>query len=392
MKYLGPRFAALYLLGLIANICASFQAPLVPPLGQAFAVPPQVVGMVMSSQFIAYLFAGSLIGRLVARMGVRRSAQMGLGLIAVTALSASRATTLALLVFANIAQGLGMLIVVVAAQIGVAMIAPEKDRARLLAIWATSPLIGLALGLLLSSPFASLESWPTAFLALAALATALVATSAALPSDSLSQPGKASQPGGLSGEAAVLWMCAAMAFSVIAINGAVSSWPTYLAQAYHTSSGQIGSTASMAMMAGVPGSLAVGLGLSRGWPPQRLLGWIVPFAVVGAVVVFGAFVRFGLVMVGMVFWHVASGAITALLFATMPSVLRNPANLPSATGLLYQFAAVGTMLGAPIYLGLAATSHAAMALSMLTCGAVLAMAASVLIAARGTGAQPIERI
>jgi hypothetical protein len=69
----------------------------------------------------------------------------------------------------------------------------------------------------------------------------------------------------------------------------------------------------------------------------------------------------------------------------LPSVLRNPDNLPAATGLLYQFAAIGTMAGAPLYLSLAGVAHASMALIVLTCGATTAVAL-VVPASRGARA------
>jgi hypothetical protein len=131
------------------------------------------------------------------------------------------------------------------------------------------------------------------------------------------------------------------------------------------------------MLAGILGSLGVGVALGRGWSLRRLLVLIVPTALASAIVVFGAIAGFSAVVAGMVFWHLAAGATTGLLFAALPAVLRNPDNLPAATGLLYQFAAVGTILGAPLYLWLAGLPHASTALTVLTCAALVAVALAV---------------
>lgn len=368
-------FAALYLLGVIANICASFQAPLVLSLASQFGVAPSAIGLVMSAQFIAYLVGGSAVGGLVARTGVRRAAQMGLLIVIITALAASRSTTLEMLAVSNIVQGLGMLIVVVAAQIGVATTSDEITRARRIANWSTAPLIGLASGLLLSAPFADENSWRNAFLALSAIATLLIALTFLLPSDKLGGgTPESGRKSGLRTETAALRVCLAVAFSVTAINGSISSWPTYLSTALGSTPGTIGGISSIAMLAGVAGSLGVGMALGRGWGVRSLLGLITPIGIISATLVFGAFAGFNVIVGGMLFWHLAAGATTALLFSTLPGVLRNPGNLPAATGLLYQFAAIGTMLGAPVYLGLSQWGSASVALTALTCCALIAVA------------------
>lgn len=371
------RFAMLYLLGVVANMCASFQAPLVMPLGRTFGVEPKVVGLVMSAQFIAYLFGGSAVGKLVARMGVRRAAQSGLLAIALTSIANWAAASLGLFVASNLAQGLGMLTTVVAAQIGAAAVATDESRARVLATWATAPLIGLALGLLLSSQFADAPTWRSAFLALAGIAMILLLPTLLLPSGPLPSVAGGGKGSGLRAETDAFRVSLAVACSVTAINGSVSSWPTYLSLVHDTTPGRVGGFSSIAMLAGILGSLGVGVALGRGWSLRRLLVLIVPTAMASAIVVFGAFAGFSAVVAGMVFWHLAAGATTGLLFAALPAVLRNPDNLPAATGLLYQFAAVGTILGAPLYLWLAGLPHASTALTVLTCAALVAVALAV---------------
>ena len=364
----------LYILGVIANMCASFQAPLVLPLGQKFGVGPNVVGMIMSAQFIAYLLGGSAVGKLVAGFGVRRASQVGLLLIAVTSVANWGSPSLGVFVLSNIVQGLGMLITVVAGQIGAAAIATDETRARLIATWATAPLIGLAFGLLLASQFADTAAWPTAFLALGGLAGMLLLPSVILPANPLAAaPMDDLGGGGLRGEIGAFRVSLAVGFAVTAINGSVSSWPTYLALVHDTTPGRIGSLSSLALLAGVVGSLAVGAAMGRGWTATRLLGFIIPTALASALIVFGAMTGLTIAIIGMVFWQVAAGAITGLLFAMLPAVLRNRDNLPAATGLLYQFAAIGTMLGAPIYLSLTGLPHASLMLTLVTFGAMIAV-------------------
>lgn len=383
------RFATFYLLGVIANMCASFQAPLVMPLGKAFGVEPKVVGLVMSAQFIAYLFGGSAVGKLVALMGVRRAAQLGLIVIALTSIANWHAASLVLFVLSNLVQGLGMLTTVVAAQIGAAAMSTDESRARVLATWATAPLIGLALGLLLSSQFADEVAWRSAFLALAGTAAVLLLPTFVLPSGSLPSAAGGRKGAGVMAETAAFRVSLAVACSVTAINGSVSSWPTYLSQVHNTTPGRVGGLSSVAMLAGVLGSLGVGMALSRGWSLRQLLTLIVPIAVASATIVFGAFTGFTPVIAGMFFWHLAAGAMTGLLFATLPGVLHNPDNLPVATGLLYQFAAAGTMLGAPLYLWLAGLAYASSALTVLTCAALIAMALAVPIPQGGAQRQSL---
>lgn len=368
------RFMALYLLGVIANMCASFQAPLVASLSKAFGVAPNQIGFVMSAQFLAYLFGGSAIGGVVARFGVRRTAQGGVALIVLTMLCNWRATSLIHLVASNLVQGLGMLMVVVAGQVGMTVVSTKETRARVLTIWATAPLLGLALGLMLSSAFADGELWRSAFVVMACIATAAFSICFLLPSNPMTSESTEKMGAGLTAEIGAFRLSIAVALLVMAINGSVSSWPIYLSHVHGTTPGAIGGLSSLAMLTGIVGSLGVGFALGRNWTARRLLGVILPFAMASAVLVFGTFAGFSMAIVAMFLWNLATGAMTALIFATLPEAIRNPGNLPAATGMLYQFAAVGTMLGAPLYLWLADANYAAQALVLVTCSAFLAIA------------------
>lgn len=375
MSTTGARFMALYLLGVTANMCASFQAPLVAPLSKALGVAPNQIGFVMSAQFVAYLFGGSAIGRLVARIGVRPAAQGGLILIVLTLLYNWYATSLIPLIVSNLVQGLGMLTAVIAAQIGITMQAQGTGQARALATWATAPLIGIALGLLLSSRWADGETWRLAFPYMAGIGTVvlvmvgmLVKTQPTTVRDIPEEQGTR-----LTGEIEAIRLCLAVALVVLTINGSVSVWPTYLAKLHATTPGAIGAISSLAMLAGIGSSLLIGIALERCWGAARVLALVVPLAMASAIVVFIGLGRFDAAVPGMFAWNIASGGLTGLVFATLPTIVRNPANISAATGMLYQFSAVGAILGAPVFLALAELPHAGISLAGLVCVVLLAL-------------------
>lgn len=373
-----PRFVLLYLLGVMANMCASHQAPLVGRLASTFGKGEGVIGIAMGAQFAAYLLGGAAVGKLIARMGLRRSTVAGLGLIALTCISNYHASTFMWLAADNLLQGLGMLVIVVAAQVGIADQANSASQGRALAIWATSPIVGLALGLLLSSSVADMPSWRLAFLCLAAVPGGLlIIVLLILPVRERQQAETTVAPEGtpLRGEVAAIRLSLAVLLAVLTLSGSVNLWPTFLAGLHDVSVGAVGARSSFAMLVGIAGSLLVAAALGAGWRRSTVLLAVVSVAIISGPIVFSGIGGLGVGTIGMIAWNVAAGATTALAFATLPLVLRHSQNLPAATGLLYQISSIGAICGAPLFLTLATWPHASLTLVMLVIGAVLAMAA-----------------
>jgi MFS family permease len=371
------RFGLLYLLGVMANACAGHQAPLVSQLASTLGKGAGVIGVAMGAQFAAYLLGGAAVGKLVAQIGQRRASVYGLSLIALTCISNYYASTFVWLAADNLLQGLGMLVIVVAAQVGIADQPNSASQGRALAIWATSPIVGLALGLLLSSSVADAPSWRLAFLCMAAVAGGLLIMVLMILPPKERQKAEApvvSEGTPLRQEVDAIRLSLAVLLAVLTLSGSVNLWPTFLAELHHISVGAAGARSSFAMLVGIAGSLLVAAALAAGWRQSTLLLAIVSAAIISVVIVLSGVGGVGPGTIGIIGWNVAAGATTALAFATLPLVLRHPQNLPAATGLLYQISSIGAICGAPLFLTIATWPRASLALAMVVIGATVAMA------------------
>lgn len=370
------RLAAFYILGVCANICSGLLPPLVGSLSRAFGTKADAIGVGMGAQFVAYVLGGAVVGGLIGRIGVRRACLGGVMIILATSVSNYFADTLGWFICNNLLQGAGMLIVVVSGQVGIATQATGAARARALSLWATTPTLGLALGLLAASRFADGPGWRGAFLLLAAIAAAAVVPILLAVKE---QAGSEETPPprllALLGEKKVILLSIGVTFAILAINGDVSVWPTHLAKVHGTTPGAIGMISSAAMLAGIAGSLLAATALSMGWTYARVLAAVLAVAAAAAVSIFSGVGGLPTATVAMFAWNVAAGGIFALAFSLLPQLVVNPANIGAATGLLYQFSSLGAILGAPIFLAVAATPHPGASLSVLVLSCLAAMAA-----------------
>lgn len=370
------RFGLLYSFGVVANMAASHEAPLVGHMSEALGRPPGAIGAAMGAQFVAYLLLGTVFGQLVARLGVRRAGLIGMTTILLAAIANLYVNAFYALLAANLTQGMGMLLVTVAAQVGVSQQDDDATRSRALALWATSPVVGLALGLFLSSTVADGSSWRLAFAILAAVAAGVaMCTALLLPTGRViaRAPAPDARTSGLRAETRVVRLSLALLLMILTMNGSVNLWPTFLADIHDVSIGTVGARSSIAMLIGIVGSLSIAAALGRGVSASLLLIFIAIFGGLSAVLVFSGTGGLAYATIGMVAWNICASAMMALIFASLPCVVRDPGNLPAATGLLYQISSVGAMCGAPIFLTFATLPNARFALMALILVALLAM-------------------
>lgn len=370
------RFAVIYALGVAANMCPGLQPPMVGRLVSALGAGNGAIGLALGAQFVAYLMAGILIGGAIGRFGVPAVSIFGMILIAATDVSNYFAHTLPWLIFDNLLQGLGMLAVVVSGQVAITTQATtEGSQARALAIWATAPSLGVALGLGLASHFADGADWRLAFAFHAAITAALVLPGLVATKRGAAATEASPRPSALFRETEVIYLSVGLIFLVLGVNGIVSVSPTFLASVHSTTAGEIGTISAAAMLTGILGSVVAGGALSAGWPHRRLLLVMVALAITNAAVLFSGMGGLRTASATLFGWNLAAGALLALVFALLPRVVRKPENIAASTGLLYQFSSVGAILGAPVFLTLASSAHPRILLSGLAVLAMIGMAA-----------------
>jgi MFS family permease len=369
------RVAALYAAGAAVNMCTGLWGPLVADLAKAAHTSHQNMGLVIGSQRLPYLLCGGLAGWLAGRIGVRNACLLGLALTAVADASNALAASAPWLIANAVIQGMGMISVVVGAQVAITGETSGKGQVRALSLWATSPVLGYALGILASSSFADGPSWRTAFgvhLIIIAIAGFLILFFAPRA------PGATAEKSPnllavIKSEGPVLRLSLAATFGFLAASGSSNAWPTFLSALHHAPVRVVGSAVAGTMLCGIPGSLLAGWMMSAGLSSARVL-IIVALAAAAS----GAGLYFGVggiaAMVGeMACWFLAVGGMMAVIFSVLPRVVKDPAHLGASTGFLYQLSCIGSILGPTVFLGVAAGPAASLILTAIVILCFLAL-------------------
>jgi MFS family permease len=368
-------------LGVVANMCTGEIGPLVAELQTGLQSTTQGVGAAAGMQFLPFLLGGTLVGRAIERAGSRCVVIFGLLVLLSADVSNLFATTLAWFALNTVAQGTGMLSVLVASQVAVADKFKGRSQATALSAWSVVPVIGNALGMLLSSGLSSPSMWRATYAVHASLVTLL----GALGLLALAAPSHPRTEGqaehrirkglALRRERSVLRVSVGFAAAGLTFTGSAAAWPMYLSKAHHSTLESIGSLAAIAMLFGIAGSAAVGSLISRDYSSRRVVLGIAAAAIASTVILYTGAGGLYVMTLAMVIWSLATGAMVTFTFAMLPRFVRDPRNTGAATGVLYQLGCVGALLGAPVFLAIASWNHAAFLLCAVVVVCFACMAA-----------------
>ncbi|WP_342240437.1 MFS transporter [Inquilinus sp. OTU3971] len=157
--------------GVVAALQVGKGAIALPALRAEFGLGLEAAGWIMSVFALLGVVGGIPAGAAVARFGDRRLLALGLAALALGSVVGSAAGSFFLLLGTRILEGLGFLLVVVAAPALLQRIVATPDRDLAFGIWSAFMPAGMAIALLLG---ASLAGWRPFWLANAVLAGAFV--------------------------------------------------------------------------------------------------------------------------------------------------------------------------------------------------------------------------
>jgi len=136
----------LWLIGVLAAAQLAKMAVLAATLADSFGLSIATTGLLISLLEIGGAVFGLAAGVALGRIGARRSLVVGLAILAATGIAEAYASGAPALLAARAAEGMGYLLVVIAAPTLIAAIASERDRAPSLSLWSTFVAVGMALG------------------------------------------------------------------------------------------------------------------------------------------------------------------------------------------------------------------------------------------------------
>jgi len=344
--------------GIVAALHVGKLPTALPLLRAEFGLGLVQAGFLLSLVQGAAMLGALALGLAVGRIGLRRALLAGLVVLTLGSGAGALAGGVAALAWSRAAEGLGFLLVSVAAPALIRQVVPPQRLALSMGLWGTYMPAGTALALLFGPLVAGWVGWRwwwAALAGLAALASLMLVRRLGLR-EAPAMPGGAGPAGGWTAAlrsslgASGPWLVGAV-FACYA-----AQWLTvigFLPTVYDEAGlggPQAGAMTAAVALANVAGNLAAGRLLHRGWAPQHLL--LLGF---GAMAL-GAFLAFG----GPAHWPEAArfaavlgfsafgGLVPATLFTSAVRVAPSGAAVPAVIGLTIQCSALGQFVGPPL--------------------------------------------
>jgi hypothetical protein len=357
--------------GVLAAAAFGKVAPAIPLLRTDLGLSLGVAGWLVSAMTAVAALLGTPAGLWVRRRGGRRALLAGLAILAMTGTAGAAAPGLGWMLTARVAEGVGFLLVVVAAPTLLVEMAGRRDQPAVLALWGTCIPVGLAVGAAAGGVLAPLgwRLWlalPSALAVPAAAATALLVPPDPPPGGPL-PPGTPDPPAGGPGPVAggapgreaggarlrpadlrVPALLAGGFCAAVVIGGAVLGMlPAFLEEERRAGIAAGGTATALVALSSVLGSAVAGWLLGRGVGLRALAtaGLLMPLASWPVVAAGGSFGGSVLAAAALL---AANGVLVAGVFAAVPRVAAAPDHLAVVNGLVAQLGSAGSLLGPPL--------------------------------------------
>lgn len=339
--------------GVVAALQVGKGAIALPALRAEFGLGLEAAGWIMSVFALLGVVGGIPAGAAVTRFGDRRLLVLGLAALALGSVVGSAAGNFPLLLGTRVLEGLGFLLVVVAAPALLQRIVAAPDRDLAFGIWSAFMPTGMAIALLLG---ASLAGWRPLWVANAVLAGAFVLLVL------LAVRARDSVPDGLSwretGRDAVLTATArgplllASAFVLYSLLyfALASFLPVLLMERMGVAVATAGALSAVAVGANVLGNLAAGLLLGRGAARWVLIATAAAVMTLTGIAVFALPLPPTVVFLLCVVFSGVGGLLPATVLGAAGLVAPKPGLGPMTLGLTMQGSNLGQVIG-PVVVG-----------------------------------------
>lgn len=340
--------------GVVAAMHVGKLPPALPVLRQALGITLVEAGFLLSTVQLGSMLLGLALGLSAQRLGLKRSLTGGLGLLALASLAGTQADTATGLLAARAAEGLGVLMVALAAPSLLRRTVPAHRQALRLGLWGTYMPLGTGLALLVGPWALAWAGWQGWWIALGLLSAAMAGAAAwMLPADHLTQATTATRPhpvlllASLRQPAPWLLGLCFGAYSAQWLT-VIGFLPTIYAEA-GLAAGLAGLLTALAALANALGNAMGSWLLHRGAAPLRLLWAGFAAMAASAVVAFGAQEHFGLPLryAAVLLFSGMGGLVPSTLFALSGRTCADAGAMPVVIGVMTQGTGAGQFLGPP---------------------------------------------
>jgi len=324
-----------------------------PSLQQQFGGSLASLSAIMSVFPFVGVFGGIAAGLLVRRWGDRRLLIAGLVALGVASVAGAAADSFAVLLATRIAEGVGFVIVVVAAPAVLNRVTPPASRTVVFGLWSTFMPAGIALSMVVGPLLGGWRSgWvAAAVLTFAAAAALPMTTSAGARDDAHAHaPRVGAALRDVVASRATTLLALAFATYNVQFFAAMTFLPVFLMQRLGVSVGTAGLIAAAIVASCVIGNLTAGWLLARGARPGIVMAATsVAIGAAGAGLFAAATPAPVAVALGFAFSAIA-GLLPATILACAPMSVPSPSLAPLGIGWVVQGNYLGQVIG-PLAIG-----------------------------------------
>lgn len=352
------------LLAIGAGILAAFQVGKVhialPSIRHSFALSLVSASWLLSALSVVGLFVATTTGSYAGKIGTKKTLILGLLLVAAASAAGAFSPTSGWLLWSRLLEGIGYVMIVVAAPSLIVELTTQADIRLALAGWSCFMPGGIALITLLAPLLLATHTWRALWLAnaLLILLYAVLLMVAVKPRTVIPVEPQAHPLAELRAVATARGpMFLAIIFAMytmqhLAIMGFL---PTLLIEKFALSPSRAGVLVSIAMASNILGNLAAGLLLQRGIRRSVLIGATSIFMVIMTLGMFSFGLSLAAVYLCAFLFSCIGGIVPASVLSAAPIHAPNEHLIPATNGLLVQGSNLGIVLGPPLVSGLAAT-------------------------------------
>jgi len=345
------------LLAIAAGALAAFQLGKVhialPSIRQSFSLGLLSASWILSALNVVGLLAATPTGTICARIGNKRAVVIGLLVIATASACGGFSPNLAWLLLSRLAEGVGFVMIVVAAPSLIAEVTRREDLRLALAGWTTYMPGGVALVAVLAPLILAHHSWRAVwwFNALLLLVAGLIVALAAKKGTPKAAPGplrpwdefgrviKARGPVLL---AIIFGMYTMQHLSVMGL------MPTLLHERFNLPEARIGVLVGFAMASNIIGNLAAGVLSQRGVSRARIIAWTSIFMACMTVGLFLLPLPLPAFYLCVMAFSCVGGLVPSSVMGAAPFYTPSPSLLGATNGLLVQGSNLGIVAGPPL--------------------------------------------
>ncbi|MEV0277896.1 MFS transporter [Streptomyces sp. NPDC050610] len=357
------RFALVYCCGILTAMSLGKMAPIAVELRGALGLSLDQMSLVTSATTAVAALFGIPMSYLLVRFPLRWALVTGCLVMAVAGFLGSRTGHFGSMMATRLVESLGYVAVVVAAPAVIIAMGGGVRRITALAVWGTFFPVGLALGLFAGGLLSAWFSWRTwlaiaaaALLAMGVVTAVVLGRPARVDGDGIESAdasGSAEDRSGPAGErsprrlARPLLLALGFATASGSIVAVVSLLPTYLHEELSVSTAEAGTLTGGVSLVGTVGGFLSGWMLRRGVPVRRVFATSLLMPV-GTAIAFLSSAGVAMSAVGAMIVAIANEMVVAAVFATIPTVVRTPADIGITNGLVAQVGSVGSLAGPPL--------------------------------------------